>query len=76
MERTNFEVELERRFRWHNASPEQEKQMSRVRAEFLAFIQAMVKEFPEHNGRERSLFLTSMEEAMFWTNAGIVRPSI
>lgn len=54
-------------FAQHPASPQNDA----VRADFGRLAAKMVKVLPP--GREQSLVLTKLEEAMFWANAAIAR---
>lgn len=44
-----------------------------VRSELLNLVERIAAFIPE--GRESALFVTKMEEAMFWANAAIARNS-
>jgi len=66
-----LEARIDRDFTYH--APTQEK---RVRyAIFRGEAKALARLFAEHapEGRELSLALTKLEEAVFWANAAIAR---
>jgi hypothetical protein len=63
---------MEIRFKYHPPRDEKTKQTHElVRAEFLALANKLDDLLPE--GREKSLVLTKLEEAMMWANASIAR---
>lgn len=66
-------ADLENRFGFHPATPENGhgQQHDNIRAQFLAFAVHMSNVLPD--GREQSLVITKLEEAMFWANAAIAR---
>ena len=63
--------DLEKRFTYHTPMGDQSALYEAIRASFLHLAQYVVDRTPL--SRERSLFLTSLEEAMFWANASIAR---
>lgn len=67
-----YDQELGHRFAFHPADTEGKRQAhAAVRGECLdlaTFIQTIVPK-----GREQSLAITKIEEAMMWANAGIAR---
>lgn len=64
--------ELDSRFGFHPASTA-EKRAEHGSARFACQLaaEAVLRLVPE--GREQSLAITKLEEAMFWANAGIAR---
>lgn len=66
--------DIERRFTYHDPD--------KGRAERHAFVRAKAKELAElvcdacPDGRERSLALTKIEEAVMWANASIAREGV
>lgn len=64
--------ELSDKFRFHEKSrAERASEHEQVRSGCLKLAGLVTSVVPE--GRERSLALTKLEEAMFWANAGIAR---
>ena len=63
--------DLENRFMYHNASPEQTQKFENIRKN-MKFLAELINELcPE--SREKSLAITNLEQAQFWANASIVR---
>lgn len=69
--RANDHDDIDNRFEYHPPSPEKIRQHERVRS----YLRQMAHEFADSlpAGREKSLALTKLEEAMFWANAAIAR---
>jgi hypothetical protein len=66
--------ELKRRFDYHPpVTPERQEAHQRVRTDGLQVARVWVDELPE--GREKTLALTKLEEAVMWANAAIARRS-
>ena len=63
--------EIHDRFVTHPVSSEWLKIMDRLRSGALGLAQFIDEEVPD--GREKSLALTHLEEAVFWANAAIAR---
>lgn len=63
--------EIDARFRVHVADADRLEAHEQVRV----LLGAVARELSAHvpDGREKSLVLTKLEEAMFWANAGIAR---
>jgi hypothetical protein len=62
---------IENNFAYHAPSPDKIRQHEMVRA----YLGQMAQEFDMilPIGREKSLVMTKLEEAMFWANAAIAR---
>lgn len=70
----NGHDDLYERFSHHTVvAPEAIEEMHVIREELLSVAKVLTPFLPE--GREKSLFLTKLEEAMFWANAGLARQS-
>lgn len=65
------ETDIDRRFDYHAPNEEARKRHESIRAALKNVAYLIAQSVPE--GRERSLSLTHLEEAMFWANAGIAR---
>lgn len=63
--------ELEKRFSYHNADPEQIAKLEDIRKNMKWLAELLTTHCPE--SRELSLALTNLEQAQFWANASIVR---
>lgn len=63
--------QIENNFKSHDVSTEQAQNMEHIRQEVKALAYTIEALVPQ--GREKSLALTKLEEAMFWANAGIAR---
>ena len=63
--------DLSIRFTYHSPKPGQPEKYSTIRAEALSLAELINRECPD--SREKSLAITSLEEAVFWANAGISR---
>jgi len=67
-------ADIDDRFDYHPPLDEDVKrahEMARMRFKELALV---VNELvPESRGREKALAVTALEQALFWTNAGIAR---
>lgn len=63
--------DVEQRFIFHPPDEEKAAKHARIRREIKATAETIVESVPE--GREQSLAITKMEEAMFWANAGLAR---
>lgn len=63
--------EIRNRFGFHPATETTKVLHEEVREGFILLAQGLVAMVPE--GREASLMLTALEEAMFWANAGVAR---
>lgn len=59
------------RFDYHVPNDERRAQHERVRANLVGVAADLNTFLPE--GREKSLSITRLEEAMFWANAAIAR---
>lgn len=64
--------ELKNRFRYHPPQTEQRRQAHEtVRSGLLTTAERLYELLPD--GREKSLAITKLEEAMFWANAALAR---
>lgn len=63
--------DLSNRFQYHAPSTEKVVVHTRVRTSINGLAEEFNLYIPE--GREKSLALTKLEEAMFWANAAIAR---
>ena len=64
-------MDLQVRFNYHKPDENRAKRHETVRDILLASAEVIHSVTPE--GREQSLALTKLEEAMFWANAAIAR---
>ncbi len=64
-------TDIENRFTYHAPKPGQPEIYTRIRGMAKQLAQELLHVVPE--GRELSLALTKLEEAVFWANAGIAR---
>lgn len=64
--------DIDNRFRFHPA-PDEEKRNAHgsVRVAFLEFAHDLNDRIPD--GREKSLAMTQLEDAIFWSNAALAR---
>ena len=70
---TERQAELNRRFDFHaNSRTDHADQHHDLRQAAKAFAAVIYSVVPP--GREQSLALTKVEEALFWGNAGVARP--
>ena len=63
--------EIENRFTTHKVDAETALSMTHIRAQFKGLALAINLALPD--GREKSLALTDLEQALSWTNAGLAR---
>ena len=63
--------DLESRFTYHPPKHDQSLRYEAIRAAGKEFARLIVSECPD--GREQSLAVTHIEEAVFWANASIAR---
>ncbi len=61
-------------FSFHPATAAKEPKHDRIRRMCRSLAHELAIEVPE--GREQSLMLTKLEEAMMWANAGIAREMV
>jgi hypothetical protein len=64
-------ADLENRFVYHNPSEENKPKHAQVNQTLLAVAEDFDELLPD--SREKSLALTKLEEAKFWSNAAIAR---
>ncbi len=62
---------IENNFRYHSPSIEQQAKYVRIRGEAKALAYLIQEACPD--GRDKSLAMTKLEEAVFWSNASIAR---
>lgn len=65
------DAELIKRFGYHPASDTIADKLTQIRAECLLAARSLILHTPE--GREQSLAITKLEEAMMWAIAAVVR---
>lgn len=65
------EKDLDNRFTYHSPFGDLQERYARIRGKLLDMAKDIVRVTPK--GREQSLALTHLEEAMFWANAAIAR---
>lgn len=65
----NLEAELRRRFTYHPPQPGQPERYTLIREEAHELAREICLCCPD--GRERSLALTALQEAVMWANAAI-----
>ena len=63
--------DLDRRFNYHAPDTERVQLHEQAREQLKLVAHFVESRVPD--GREKSLALTKLEEAMFWTNAAIAR---
>jgi len=69
VQRTN---DIENRFNFHPADTEEKRQAhENVRATCRTLAHHWMSQLPD--GREKSLAITKLEDAMFWANAALAR---
>ena len=64
--------EIARRFSYHKPDTERAAKHDSLRGALQAAADIVVESTPP--GREQSLAVTKLEEAMFWANAALARP--
>lgn len=70
----NTPADLAQRFQYHPPTdPEARRAHESVRAQLAEVAERLGRLFPEGAGREHALFVTKVEEAMFWANAAVAR---
>jgi hypothetical protein len=66
--------DLHQRFDFHPATTEEKKNAhASARRILLRAASDVLHKMPTGSGREAALFVTNMEQAMFWANAGMAR---
>lgn len=70
-ERITANEKIEHNFKHHPPNSKKVGIHETIRESFKGIALQMVALVPE--GREQSLVLTKLEEAMFWANAGVAR---
>lgn len=63
--------EIRTRFLYHAPTPANAVIHDEIRARFIEAVAVIDNLIPD--SREKSLFVTKMEEAMFWANAAVAR---
>jgi hypothetical protein len=69
-----IDYELNKRFIHHPPSPERAEAHAYVRSRLHFLAEDLDRRLPD--GREKSLVMTKLEEAMFWANAAIAREGV
>lgn len=64
-------LNIDNRFTHHPPDALKQEHHEKVRAQFKALAKDMEADLPA--GRERSLVITKLEEALMWANAAIAR---
>lgn len=64
--------ELQHRFEFH-AAPDEEKRNAHTSVRIACLVAAEKINRTVPDGREKSLAITKLEEAMFWANAALAR---
>ena len=68
-------AELEHRFTFHPPADE-ERRMDHESIRLAGLKAAQLVDAKVPDGREKSLALTKLEEAVFWANAGLARSAV
>lgn len=68
---SNLDHDLENRFNYHPPYGDKKERHEAIREECRLLAYTLKERMPA--GREASLALTKLEEAMFWANAAIAR---
>jgi hypothetical protein len=63
--------QIENAFRYHRPIQDAQKVMKELRAQFRDLAHVINEVVPD--GHEKALALTNLEQAQFWSNAGITR---
>ena len=66
-----LQSDLDNRFTYHAPAPGQPEMYSAIRAEAKQFAELLNEWCPD--GRDKSLAVTNLEQAVFWANAAIAR---
>ena len=70
--RSKPSADMDRRFDFHRPTGDKVAQHEACRASFKKFAAELDEHLPP--GREKSLVMTKLEEALMWSNAAIARP--
>lgn len=65
--------DIQNRFVFHPATPEQGEKYAQMRQKFLELAEYINETCPD--SREKSVAITQLEQAQFWANASIARNS-
>lgn len=71
MVKPRVDVDLERKFTYHPATPEKALRFTVLREHAKAFGMLIKEACPD--GRERAIAITKLEELIMWANAAIAR---